>query len=363
MWPFNRKSKALTAPPLSPWADSSLLEAVTFAHLFDAPQIVTRPAAMSLPAIAKGRNIIASQIGRMPLEAMRGGDNVTAQFPFLRQPEEYKSRFNTITWTVDALIFYGVAYWHVTRRDADSNGGRPRVVELVENHDLILDTAAGALTARLGDVDVDPADIIRIDGPHEGILAYGAPVLRSALALSRAAGRAAANPVPSIELHQTEGEPLSTEAAEELVSRWAKRRETHGVAYTNPNVLVKTHGQPPEQLLIAAQRDSSANLARLIGVPAWAVDASVQGQSMTYSNAPSRSRELVDMSLIPYMEAISSRLSMDDVLPAGVWCRFDTTELLRADFSERMNAYSTAIEAGIYSVDELRELERGKAKE
>ena len=57
------------------------------------------------------------------------------------------------------------------------------------------------------------------------------------------------------------------------------------------------------------------------------------------------------------------RLSMDDILPRGVWCRFDTNQLLRDDFAARMAAYKVAAESGVYTLDELRAMERGRPME
>ena len=48
---------------------------------------------------------------------------------------------------------------------------------------------------------------------------------------------------------------------------------------------------------------------------------------------------------------------MDDVLARGQWCRLDPRRLLRGDFMDRMNAGSTAIAAGIYTAEEIRQME------
>src|SRR5690606_26138682 len=93
---------------------------------------------------------------------------------------------------------------------------------------------------------VNAVDVIRIDGPHEGILHFGRHLLREAIDVADAAARAAANPVPSIELHQTGGSPLNAEERRELVAAWAEARRAGrngGVAYTNQNIEVRTHGQ------------------------------------------------------------------------------------------------------------------------
>lgn len=342
---------------LSPWADRAALEAAVFTHLHDLDadtMPATRGDAMSVGAVARGRNLITSTVARLPLVAMRGTSPHPDQPSIITQPEEGRARYLTLVWTLDALIFYGRAFWHVTRRDFD---GKPARVEFVpEWHATLNDT--GQLT-HVASKPVDPADTIRFDAHHEGFLAYAAMTVKTATRLNRAALTASDNPVPAIELHQTGGTPLQVDEARRMVEQFIAARKRSGVAYTSASIETKTHGTSPEQLLIDGRKASALEVARALGLPAWAVDAPTEGTSMTYSNVPSRARELIDYSLAPYMECITSRLSLDDILPRGTWARFNTDTLLVEAFPERMAAYKTAIETGVYSVDDLKRRELG----
>jgi hypothetical protein len=351
------------APIASPWATSSLApfepDPVTAAWLSGTS--VDRSVAMSVAAVAKGRHLIATTIGRFPIVGMRGAAPLAAadQPPFLRQPEAGRSRFVTILWTVDALVFYGRAFWRITERYADT--GRPARFEWVPEWSAETDVT-GNLVSAFGE-PVGPNDSIRIDGPHEGILNFASERIREAVAIDAAASKASDNPVPSIELHQTGGDPLTDEQIAGMVGAWQRARRVSGVGYTNQSVELIPHGQAPEQLLIDGRNAVALNIARAMGIPAWAIDANTQGSSLTYSNIPDRSRELIDYGLTPYMAAIEGRLSLDDVLPAGQWCRFDTTDMLRGDFKARMDGYAIAIEAGVYTAEECRRMETGTALE
>lgn len=119
------------------------------------------------------------------------------------------------------------------------------------------------------------------------------------------------------------------------------------------------HGQQPEQLLIAARNAANLDIARCLNLPAWAVDGEVGGSSLTYQNVPSRSRELIDYTLAGYMEAITSRLSLDDVLAQGTWAAMSTDVLTDGDFGDRMTAYKAARDADVYTSEELRQREAG----
>lgn len=209
------------------------------------------------------------------------------------------------------------------------------------------------------DRPVNRGDWIRIDGPHEGLLSKAIDDIRDAIALKRAVSKASNNMVPSLELHQESGNQLTKPEIDQLVDSWVKALRGKGVAYTNQSIKAISHGQAAEQLMIDARNQSAIDLARHMNLPAWAVDAAVEGGSMTYTNVPSRSRELLDYTLQPYLDAIAGRLSLRDVLPHGQTVRFDTTQFLAGDFSTRMEAYKTAIDAGIYTAEEVRQLEAG----
>lgn len=341
----------------SPWADRAALQAATFAHLTGVELDTlppTRADAMTVAAVAKGRNLITASIAKCPMVAMRGTEVMADAPTILTQPELGRPRFQTITWTVDAMIFYGRAWWHVT----DWADARPARIQWVPEWDAT-PTSDGASLARVFGRPVNPAHIIRIDAHHEGILTYAGPRIRSAMRLDRAALTASTNPVPSVELHQVSGTPLTAEEGRKLTADYADQRRTHGVSYTNQSIETRTHGAQPENLLVDGRKAAALDIARVLGLPAWTVDASVEGTSLTYSNVPSRNRELIDYGLDPYMSAIADRLSMDDILPRGQWTRFNTDALLRDDFNTRMTGYKTALETGIYTLDQLRDRERG----
>ena len=309
----------------------------------------TRSTAMRVGSVAAARNRIVGPIAGMPLVA------VGASVPFLAQPERGRPRAITLAWTVDQMLWHGRAWWQVVERQPD---GRPLAVVLRVEDSISYDPDRGTVSVA-GGRPLPESEFIRIDAMHEGVLATGAEVITRAVLVEAAAAKASDNPVPSIELHQTDGTPLTGAQIDDLVARWARARRgaNGGVAYTSPTVEVRSHGVAAEQLLITGRNAAALDVSRQFGLPAWALDVSVEGSSLTYSNVPSRSRELLDYTLRPYMDAIEGRLSMPDVTVPGTEVRLDPVRLLRGDFSDRMSAGKVAIEAGIYSADEIRALE------
>lgn len=315
---------------------------------------LSRTDAMKIDAVAKIRNRAAAKIGGFPLVAMKGNATYPQSPKWVENLEENQSRFVSVSWITEALMFYGRAYLLISKRT-------PRAIEsfkfVPEWHAV---TKHGKLLKAFGR-EVRPDEWIRIDAHHEGLLNYGQDILKRAAVIERAAARAAENPVPSIELHQTGGGQMTDSEIDNMIARWiaARNGKNGGVAYTSASIETKTHGQAAEQLLIDGRNMAAIGISRAMGAPAWLIDAAVSGSSITYGNVNSRSRELVEDLLEPYMNAISGRLSLDDILPRGVWLKIDASRVLRDDFKTRMEGYKSAIESKIYTPEECRMLEAG----
>ncbi len=318
---------------------------------------LSRSEAMAISAVAKIRNRITAKIGGFPLQAMNGIQPYSYSPKWVDNLEPGRARFVSMAWIVDSLIFYGSAYLQVTERSSSSNA--PQYFRFVPIWKAKTDSD-GKLVEAFGQ-PVKPGEWLRIDAHHEGLLKYGQEVLKRAALIENAASRAAENPVPSIELHQTSGHPMDDVAIDMLVARWAAARNGKhgGVAYTNSSIETKTHGQAAEQLLIAGRNLAAIDVARSMGAPAWSIDATVSGSSVTYGNVAARSRELVEDTLQPYMDAITGRLSLDDVLPRGVWLKIDPANLLREDYSQRMTGHKAAFDIGLYDTEDIRKIENG----
>lgn len=347
----------------SPFADSHLA-AVTWGHLTGqtAPLPITRAQAMGIPPLAKGRNLICGQAMRVALLV----EHATGQTPnplFGRvwaQPEPWRARAMTMAWLVDSLIWYGRAWLVVRARYAVSEGNWPKSYEWVPETDVAADPHRRDLLLVRGE-PVAAADVVLIPGHHEGLLRTAQEQLRDARDTYRAAGRAAKNPVPSVELHQTTPTPMSKDDVEKLVDAWAKARqgENGGVAYTNHAIEAKMHGQPAEQLLLGGRKAINLEMAQLLGLTASDVDAEVGGSSLTYRNLADHDQRRLNDVILPYLLAITGRLSLPDVLPAGYTMRAATSSLVSADFKSRMEGYRAAQDAGIYTLEQCQALEAG----
>lgn len=339
----------------SPWADDSHLVTLTLADVLGVDSgtiIINRKTAMSIPAIAKARNLIATSIGRMPLIAEKGDRALRTQPTMLAQMQTGVPNFHTIVWIVDALFFYGRAFLLITERHAN---GQIKTLRFAPEWKV--ETKDGLLVKAFGK-DVKPGDYIRIDAHHEGLLNFAAELIRDVKELERTAAEVGANPTPSVILKQKPGTaPLTSDEKTSLLSAWstARRKRFGSTAFLNSAIDAEVVGQAAENLLIEGRNFAVLQAARMVGVPAYFLDGSVQGASLTYSNATLKNRQLVDEALAPYMVAIEQTLSM--FLPNGTKAEFDTNVLLRGDLKERVDVYKAGIEAGLWTVNEVRAME------
>lgn len=350
----------VTERGISSWdRTDGILTKLTMADLYglDVSGIadLSRSEAMAVSSVAKIRNRITAKIGGFPLQARKGTGAYEYEPKWVTNLEDGRARFVTMSWLVDSLIFWGRGWLVITERGA---GNVPQRFQFVPIWEAKEDN--GILTHAWGK-PVDPANIVRVEAHHEGLLKYGQESLKRAALIEKAAARAADNPVPSIDLHQTSGHALSNEEIDNLIQRWANARsgKNGGVGYTNQSIEAKTLGQAPEQLLLGGRNLAAIDIARAMGAPAWSIDATTNGSSITYGNVESRSRELLEDTLQPYMDAISGRLSLDDILPRGVWLRIDGSDLLKESYRNRMTGHKQAIDAKIYTPEEIRQMETG----
>lgn len=339
----------------SPWADSSALERLTFESLYGLPSVdvpINRKTAMSIPAVAKGRNLIANTIARMPLVAEKNQRPLANQPSFLIQLQNGVPNFQTVSWIVDSLIFHGRSFLLVEERQAN---GLPKSLRLVPEWKAEVNDN-GELV-RAFDKPVARGSYIRIDGPNEGLLNHSGELIRDVKELERTAAEVGASPVPSVILKQQAGtSPLTADEKAELLATWSgnRRKRFGSTAFLNPAIDAEVVGAPAENLLIEGRNYAALQVGRAMGIPGYFLDASVAGASLTYSNTSGKNRELIE-AISPYMVSIEQTLSL--YLPSGTVVEFDTSALLRGDTKERYETYTAAIAAGFLTVNEVRALE------
>lgn len=310
---------------------------------------VTRKEAMSVPAVRRARQMIAGTLGTAPLVATDPTRRRVA-VPIIDRPDPEVTRSYAITWTVDDLLFHGVSWWLRTTEDA---AGYPTTATRIPPGRYTIDKAARTL--RVDGRLVNPDALIRFDAPAEGVLASSAGVLRTAIMLDEAVRRYARLDVP-LGLIVDEGGSLTETEVTTLLNSWETARAARTTGYLPRGLRYEAAVLNPKQLELGDARMLSAvEVARIFNLPSPAVNAPA-GDSLTYATSESNRRELVDLTLAPYMTAITDRLTSPDLTRPGLTVAFDLARFLRGTHSEVVTAAAAAVSNGLVTVDEARAL-------
>jgi len=262
---------------------------------------IPREEAMTVPSVARCRNLIAGTIATFPLELYKKSTGEELGKPvWLEQPAVNQSRSVTIACLGSLITFQGL---------------------------------------------------------DEGVLQRGARTLRSAIDLETASRVATSTPMPSGVLKNT-GADLSQEEVTAILAAWKAAREKRSTAYLTSTLEYQpTAFSPRDMMFVDAIQQMSTQVARMMNVPAYYISAD-QNTSMTYANVQDERRQFVSLSLAPYVHAIQDRLSMDDITARGNIVKFDVEDaFLAVNALERLAVIEKMLALGLITVDQAMEME------
>ena len=323
---------------------------------------VQRNEAMSVPSVARCRNLISGVIGGLPLNLYRKSTGEELGNPvWVDQPAINQPRSITMAWTVDSLMMYGVAYWQVTEVYAED--GRPSRFKWIPNVKVTFTTDLYGMDITQYYIDAAAVpmsglgSIITFQAFDEGILERGSETIRAAVDLRKAAVIAASTPMPSGVL-KNNGADLDPKEVSGLLAAWKNARNNRSTAYlTSTLEWLPSSFSPKDMMYDEAQQFLSTEIARLCNVPAYLVSAEAN-QSMTYSNLLDERKSFYSLTLAPYVCAIEDRLSMDDITARGNAVRFDVdSSFLAVEPMERLLVIEKMLTLGLITVEQAMEME------
>lgn len=323
---------------------------------------VNRFQALSVPAVANCRNLIANTIATIPIElySLNTGQELPAPL-WLKQPDERAPRAVTIAFTVDSLIFYGVAYWRITKVDFD---GRPLRFEWVQNDRVTvkLNQYNSEVEYYMINNEQVPMDgvgsLITFQGLDQpGFLLRGARTIKSALDLETAMNVATSTPQPTGYI-KNNGIDLPDDQIQGLLNAWRNARQNRSTAYLTQTLdYVPTQFSPKDMTYNESVQMLATQIARAMNVPTWMIDAE-QMKSMTYQNIIDARKDFMAYTLYPYIEAIQSRLSMPDIITRGQSVRFSIDDtFLKADAEKRLAVIEKMLTLGLIDINQAKEME------
>jgi len=273
---------------------------------------VSRKDAMSVPSVARARNLIAGTVASIPLEYYnkRTGE-VIAPPRWINQLAKNQPSFVTLTWCVDSLLFYGVAYLRVTERYAED--GRPSAFEWIANTRVTFTT------------DLEGIMITQyyVDG---GIL-------------------------------KNTGADLPANEVSGLLAAWKRSRQNNSTAYlTSTLEFQSTQFSPKDMMYNEAIQNLSTEIARAMNVPAYYLSAD-QNTTMTYANVQDERKQFYALSIEPYIQAIQARLSMDDISTSGHEVRFAVFDtFLKNDPLIELQVVEKLLTLGLITTEQAMEM-------
>ncbi len=330
---------------------------------------VTASTALTLTAVYRAIQILATPISKMPIDTYRyaTGMEMKIENPVLvNKPSLNQTRRDFLFQTVASLALEGNAFWF------KSYGSNGQVNDLT-----ILPASAVSVyygTNASGDTDfskilfsydgktytkneIEHLRLFSVAGQLRGISPIEScrPDIAAALDLrSYAQNWFTSAGVPTGVI--TTPQSINKEQADEMTNNWHNKQQNRQIAVLGNGFSYEQIAlSPRDALFVEIQEQAVQTIARLFGIPARLLLTTVPGSTDTYTNLQDENQVFYRHTLMNYSDAITDALS--NCLPRGTRIEFDFEHLFKADVAARYAYYATAIGAEILTADEVREKE------
>lgn len=329
-----------------------------------AARAVTTGDAFSISMVYRAIQIHAISAKQLSLNAERDGQLVKRAPALLRRPDLGVSRSAFIEQSVVSLACSGNAYWRKTFMTGDDNRQVANVAVLNPLDVEPVGDEAGKLVGykyRGGDLkphEVQHLSLLRVPGSLKGLgpIQAAQTELRGALDLrDYSSNWFEDSGVPNGVLKSDQH--LTADAAKQAKTAWNESQGARkGVAVLGAGLSYQQiFLSPSDAQFLESQKFTVTQVARLFGVPASLMLASIEGSTQTYANVEQDWLGYIRFSLMSYLVEIEDALS--ELLPRGTAAKFNVEALLRSDTTTRYNAHKVALDAGFMTVAEVRDIE------
>jgi hypothetical protein len=320
--------------------------------------------ALSLTAVYRSIQIIATPISKMPMQSFRyaTGIEVPVENPVLvNKPNYSDSKRDFIFQSVVSLALDGNAFW---LKNYGPNGqinnltlipANAVTIRLDENgqkfYDYQLSTGTKLVTTQ---TDIQHLKLFSRAGYLRGLGPIDAcnKDIAAALDLRNFAANWFGQAGIPTGILKTD-KPISSEDASDITERWHAKQSERKVAVLGQGFEWQTvQLNPRDAMFTDVQQQQVQAIARLFGVPARLLLTGVDGSSDTYSNLQDESQTFYRHTIMAYTDAIADALS--ECLPRGTRTEFNFEGLFKADMAQRFTMWETAIRAGFITVEEVR---------
>ena len=331
-----------------------------------AAAVVSPDSALTLTAVYRAVQIIATPISKMPINTYRFATGVELRIEnpvLVNKPDINTNRRDFIFQTVVSLALEGNAFW---LKNYGSNGQvnnltlLPASAVAVRYRDS-MDITSGVVFDYMGKTytanEIEHLKLFSKTGNLRGISPIEAARADVSAALDLrdyAKNWFTSAGVPTGVLKTSQS--LNAEQAQEVTNNWHNKQQNRQIAVLgNGFDYQQVALSPREALFTDIVEQNIVSIARLFGIPARLLITTVPGGSDTYTNLQDENQVFYRHTLMAYTDAITDALS--NCLPRGTRVEFDYQHLFRADVTTRYNYYATGIAAGFLTVEEVREKE------
>ena len=152
---------------------------------------------------------------------------------------------------------------------------------------------------------------------------------------------------------------LTREQARELVDNFDAKHKGYKKAHKTGILsggakYTKTQASPDEAQMIESRKLAIEEVARMFRVPPHMIGITNPG-AMSYASVEQNNINFVVHTLRPYIAKIEDAYS--NLLPTDAFLKFNVDGLLRGDYTTRIQGYSIGLQAGFYSVNDVRRFE------
>ena len=354
--------KAQLNPPVMDMPFSTWYGGNSYGGYNNFASAILRQDAVGVPSITRCRNLICGTIATIPLEmySLSTGEELPS-LTWVDQPDKRQPRAVTISWTVDSLFMYGVAYWRVEEVYQDDN--RPARFSWIQNdrvtvkYNALNTEVEYYMINNIRVPDSGVGSLVTFQALDQGLLLRSQSTIRAAIDIEKAAAIAAQTPQPSGYI-KNNGADLPDQQVQGILNNWKLARQNRATAYLTSTLDYNvTQFTPKDMIYNESKQYFATELARACNIPAYMIDAETF-RGMTYQNIIDGRKEFFAYSLAPFVTAIEARLSMDDLTPRGQTVRFSVDEtFLRVDPLTRLQVTEKLLTLGLIDVKQAQEME------
>ena len=336
---------------------------------------VNERTAMQTSAVYACVRILAESVAGLPLHVYErtanGSKSTKPSHPLYRllhdEPNREMTSFVFRETLMSHLLLWGNAYSQIIR---DGRGFPIALYPLLPGRMAVDRNESGELVytyqSDKGQVKLRRENILHIPGlGFDGLIGYS-PIAMAKNAVGLALATEdygatffanGANPGGVLEHPGV----IKPEQADRLRESWQSQfggANAHKVAVLEEGLKFHQMSIPPEQAQFLETRKFQINeIARIFRVPPHMVG---DLEKSSFSNIEQQSLEFVKYTLDPWVVRWEQSLQQALILPsekATIFIKFNLDGLLRGDYQSRMQGYSTGIQNGFMSVNDVRGLE------